>query len=98
MYLAVFSMCMWADTTPSVVSVAMTPVSVAMTSALQENYSHTVSSRLGSKVRVIGWINNLAYFRHLVSLSLSGNQLEQFPVSLCTLFTLQVRCGMMSSQ
>ena len=56
----------------------------------QENYAHTMSSRLGSKVRVIGWINDLAHFRHLVSLSLSDNQLDQFPVSLCTLSSLQV--------
>ena len=49
-----------------------------------------MSSRLGSKVRVIGWINDLAHFHHLVSLSLSDNHLDQFPVSLCAVHTLQV--------
>ena len=45
---------------------------------------------LGGQTRVIGWINDLAYFHHLVSLSLSDNQLDQFPVSLCAVQTLQV--------
>ena len=39
---------------------------------------------------MIGWINDLSYFHHLVSLSLSDNQLNQFPVSLCSVKTLQV--------
>ena len=55
----------------------------------QENYERTLKSR-GSKVRVIGWINDLSYFHHLESLSLSDNRLDQFPVSLCTVHTLQV--------
>lgn len=59
---------------------------------MTENYTHTVTTTLGShgKARVIGWINDLSYFRHLVSLSLSDNHLTQFPVSLCALKTLQV--------
>lgn len=59
---------------------------------MQENFSHTTTS-LGSQVRTIGWINDLSYFHHLVSLSLSDNQLDQFPVSLCAVKTLQVRGG-----
>ena len=39
--------------------------------------------------RTLGWITDLYLFRHLVSLSLSDNCLEQFPLSLCSLKTLQ---------
>jgi Leucine-rich repeat (LRR) protein len=39
--------------------------------------------------RTLGWITDLYLFRHLVSLSLSDNCLDQFPLSLCGLKTLQ---------
>ena len=54
----------------------------------QENFSHK-SSTMAGQIRVIGWINDLTYFHHLVSLSLSSNELEQFPTSLCAITTLQ---------
>ena len=37
----------------------------------------------------IGWIDDLALFRNLTSLSLSNNDLDQFPVSLCNIASLE---------
>lgn len=37
----------------------------------------------------IGWIDDLALFHNLTSLSLSNNELDQFPVSLCRISTLE---------
>lgn len=48
----------------------------------------TDAALLGQR-KTIGWIDDISIFRHLVSLSLSDNCLEQFPLSLCTIASLQ---------
>ena len=54
----------------------------------QESFFGSDAAILGQP-RTIGWIADLYLFRHLVSLSLSDNCLDQFPLSLCNLKTLQ---------
>ena len=55
---------------------------------LQERFEYT-DAHLRGLPRTIGWISDLAIFHHLVSLSLSDNDLGYFPVSLCAVSTLQ---------
>lgn len=54
----------------------------------KESFEQSDGALLGGQ-RTIGWINDLAIFRHLVSLSLSDNDLSQFPISLCAIPTLK---------
>ena len=54
----------------------------------QESFFQSDAAMLGQP-RTLGWIADLYIFRHLVSLSLSDNCLDQFPLSLCSLKTLQ---------
>ena len=54
----------------------------------QESFFQSDAALLGQP-RTLGWIEDLCLFRHLVSLSLSDNCLEQFPLSLCNLKSLQ---------
>ena len=54
----------------------------------QESFFGSDAAMLGQP-RTLGWIADLYLFRHLVSLSLSDNCLDQFPLSLCSLKTLQ---------
>ena len=55
---------------------------------IQESFEESDVALMGGR-RTIGWISDLAIFHHLVSLSLSDNDLDQFPISLCGIPTLQ---------
>ncbi len=39
--------------------------------------------------RTIGWIDDIVIFQRLLSLSLSDNGLEEFPLALCNLANIQ---------
>lgn len=55
---------------------------------LQESFEQTDAAFLGHP-KTIGWIDDIPIFRRLVSLSLSDNQLDQFPQSLCNIVSLR---------
>ncbi len=54
----------------------------------QESFEHTDAAYLGYP-KTIGWIDDIPIFHRLVSLSLSDNCLDQFPLSLCSITSLQ---------